>query len=95
MVEGAAVHLIVSCFGAGAVPPSKAAPWPFGTALMTRHELLDHVEGMLGLGYPPSSQAERIAQYQSKLSLVPGGPFWSVSFEADPWATTRELFGLA
>ena len=85
------MHFIVSCFGAGAVPSSKAKTWPFGTALMTPYELLDHVEVMLGLGYPPSSEAERIAQYQTKLSSVAGEPFWARSFEADPWATAREL----
>ena len=52
--------------------------------------LLVLLEGRLGLDGIHPTAAERISQYQQKISIV--NPKWcQASFELDPWSTTKQL----
>ena len=53
--------------------------------------LVDILETAVGTGRPPISEVVRIASFQASLEKLDGEYFWSSSFAADPWASTRTL----
>jgi ATP-dependent helicase/nuclease subunit B len=52
---------------------------------------VDILETALGTGGPRVSEVVRIASFQAYLEKLDGEYFWSGSFAADPWASTRML----
>jgi hypothetical protein len=53
--------------------------------------LIDILETQLGLRGPAVPSVARIAAWQAKLDRLGGERFWSGSFMADPWATSKLL----
>ena len=53
--------------------------------------LVDILETQLGLRGPTVASVARIAAYQAKLDRMGDERFWSSSFKADPWATSKLL----
>lgn len=91
--ERSFMDLVFSWYADGGVWPEHPGQTAavVDKAVVGASGLLDHVETMLGLGRPETSNVHRIAVYRQKLKESGGSRFWSASFDADSWSATREL----
>ena len=67
------------------------APAVLGKVVLGPKGFLGVLETRLGLTRPPVSQALRIAEYQKRLTALPGQHFFSASLAVDGWSSAKEL----